>query len=143
MQLVDNRRARFEYEISEKYVAGIVLAGHEVKSLRLKQGSLAGSFVQIIDGEAFLLNALISPYKFATIPDYEPQRTRKLLLKKSELLTLQSVKQDKNRTLIPVAIVLEHNKIKVVVGVAKARKKGDKREYLKKRAEVRDQRAMS
>ncbi len=143
MQLLDNRRARFEYEISEKYVAGIVLAGHEVKSLRLKQGSLAGSFVQIIDGEAFLLNALITPYKFATIPDYEPQRTRKLLLKKSELLTLQSVKQDKNRTLIPVAIVLEHNKIKVVVGVAKARKKGDKREYLKKRAEVRDQRAMS
>ncbi len=142
MQLVDNRRARFEYEISEKYVAGIVLAGHEVKSLRLKQASLAGSFVQIIGGEAFLLNALISPYKFATIPDYEPQRTRKLLLKKSELLTLQSVKQDKNRTLIPVAIVLEHNKIKVVVGVAKARKKGDKREYLKKRAELRDQRAM-
>ncbi|NCN83085.1 MAG: SsrA-binding protein SmpB [Candidatus Pacebacteria bacterium] len=142
MQLVDNRRARFEYEITEKYVAGIVLAGHEVKSLRLKQGSLAGSFVQIIDGEAFLLNALISPYKFATIPDYEPQRTRKLLMRKSELLALQTVKQDKHRTLVPLAINLEGNRIKVIVGVAKARQKADKREYLKKRAEVRDQRAM-
>lgn len=142
MQLVENRRARFEYEITEKYVAGIVLAGHEVKSLRLKQGSLAGSFVQIIDGEAFLLNALISPYKFATIPDYEPQRTRKLLMRKSELLALQTVKQDKHRTLVPLAINLEGNRIKVIVGVAKARQKADKREYLKKRAEVRDQRAM-
>ncbi|MDA1079479.1 MAG: SsrA-binding protein SmpB [bacterium] len=143
MQLIDNRRARFEYEISETYVAGIVLAGHEVKSLRLKQASLTGSFVQIINGEAFLLNALISPYKFATIPDYEPQRTRKLLLRKSQLLALQSVKQDKHRTLVPVAIVLEHNKIKVMVGVAKARQKGDKREYLKKRAEIREQREVA
>jgi len=142
MQLVGNRRARFEYEIEEKYVAGIVLTGHEVKSVRLKQASLAGSYVQILDGEAFLLNALITPYKFASLPDYEPQQTRKLLLRKSELLALQSLKKDKNRTLVPLSFELEHNKIKVIVGVGKARKKADKRQYLKKRAEVRDQQAL-
>ena len=142
MQLVGNRRARFEYEIEEKYVAGIVLAGHEVKSVRLKQASLVGSFVQILAGEAFLLNAQISAYKFAVVPDYEPQRTRKLLLRKNELLALQSWKHDKNRTLVPLSLELERNRIKVIIGVGKARKKADKRQYLKERAEVRDQRAL-
>ncbi|NCN06976.1 MAG: SsrA-binding protein SmpB [Candidatus Pacebacteria bacterium] len=142
MQLVGNRKARFEYEISEKFVAGIVLSGHEVKSVRLGQARLVGSFVQILDGEAFLLNALISPYKFATVPDYEPQQTRKLLLKKSELLALQSFNKDKNRALVPLAFELERNRIKVVIGIGKPRKKVDKRAYLKKRAEVRDQRAL-
>jgi len=85
MTLLLNRRAKFDYEIAKELIAGIVLSGPEVKSLRNKSGSLVGSFVKIMSDEAFLLNAQITPYKFANNKDYDPKRTRKLLLSKKEL----------------------------------------------------------
>ncbi|NCN24186.1 MAG: SsrA-binding protein [Candidatus Pacebacteria bacterium CG10_big_fil_rev_8_21_14_0_10_42_12] len=141
MLLIQNRRARFEYELGDSYVAGVVLEGHEVKSLRLKHGSLVGSFVRVTDGEAFLINAQISPYSFANNPDHDPRRTRKLLLSKQEIRDIAQSVLIKNQTLVPLAFLLEHNKIKLKFALAVGRKKGDKRKYLRERAEKRDREA--
>jgi len=138
MLLIKNRRALYEYELGDSYVAGVVLEGHEVKSLRQKHGSLVGSFVRIVDGEAFLINAQISPYKFASILDHDPKRTRKLLLSKQEIRSVEQSILIKNQTLVPIAFLLEHNKIKLRFALGKGRKKGDKRKYLRERAEKRD-----
>lgn len=133
MLLLKNSKAMFEYEIQEKYSAGIVLRGHEVKSLRGKHGSLAGTFVRIIGLEAWLINAQIPLYKFATVADYDPRRMRKLLLHKREILKLQQVTQQKGKALIPLAIVVEKNNIKLEFGVGKGRQARDKRAVIKKR----------
>jgi len=138
MLLIDNRRARFEYELGDSFVAGVVLEGHEVKSIRQKHGSLVGSFVRVVDGEVFLVNAQISPYSFANILDHDPKRTRKLLLSKQEIRGLEQSVLLKNQTLVPLAFLLEHNKIKLRFALGIGRKKGDKRKYLRERAEKRD-----
>jgi len=96
MILVLNKRARYDYIISKKYQAGIVLIGSEVKSLRSKAASLQGSFVKIIDGQAFLINAQINAYKFADNEGYDPKRSRKLLLKKKEIFQLIEVSDKKH-----------------------------------------------
>ena len=93
--LLKNRRATYEYEIFKKYEAGIVLSGPEVKSLRAKSGSFFGSYIKLLSGEAFLLNAQITPYKFAENEDYDPKRTRKLLLHKKELAEIEQLSQQK------------------------------------------------
>ena len=90
MLLIKNRRAKFDYQIKDSWLAGIVLAGHEVKSLRNKQASLEGSYVKIINQEAWLVNARVSPYRYAHLEDYDPKRTRKLLLSKKEIYQLIS-----------------------------------------------------
>lgn len=137
MLLVANKTARRDYDISKTYSAGIVLTGAEVKSLRLKHGSLKGSYVKPIDGELFLINAQINPYSFADNKDYDPKRTRKLLLKKKEILQLSLEIDKKNWSLIPLSFELFHNKIKVKVGLGKGRKEFEKRDLLKKRDEKR------
>lgn len=133
MTLVENSKARFEYEIKEKIVAGVVLTGQEVKSLRGSHGSLSGAFVRILGGEAWLVNAQIPMYAFATEPDYDPKRMRKLLLHKKELLTLQTSSQQKGLTLVPLSIFLEGNRIKLEFGVGRGRKAHDKRQVIRKR----------
>lgn len=139
MILVSNRRARAEYAISKTFTAGIVLSGAEVKSLRLKQGSLKGSYIKLVGGELFLLNAQISPYKFADSRlEYDPKRSRKLLIKKKELLDLQALQEQKKVSLVPLAIELNGKYIKVSVGVGKGLKKFEKKERLKKRDQERD-----
>lgn len=136
--LVKNRRAFFEYEILEKYEAGLVLSGAEVKSLRNKQGSLAGSYVKIMSGEAWLINAQISPYKFADNTDYDPKRRRKLLLHHSEIMELLRETESSSRTVIPLALVLRGNHIKLELALAQGKKQWDKRRTLKERAQKRD-----
>ena len=133
MLLVKNKRASFDYEISSKLTAGIQLTGAEVKSLRLKQASLTGAYVQIVHGEAVLLGAQITPYKFATNPDYDPVRTRRLLLRRSEIARLSEQVSAKHYTLVPLAFVLEKNKIKLEIGVGRGRAKFEKRDKLKRR----------
>lgn len=133
MILLENRKARSEYSVEKSIMAGIMLSGGEVKSLRNKSGSLVGSYVKVLNGEAFLLNAQISPYKFANNKDYDPKRTRKLLLKKSELIKLVEVQEQKKLTLFPQTIELVGNMIKVKVGVGKGLKQFEKREKMKKR----------
>lgn len=139
MVLIPNKKARAEYAISKTLTAGIVLSGAEVKSLRARQGSLKGSYVKLVGGELFLINAQISPYKFSDPrKTYDPKRSRKLLVKKSELLELQALQEQKKVVLVPLAIELLGNLIKVKVGVGKGLKKYEKRERIKKRDLERD-----
>lgn len=133
MSLITNAKARYEYDVKDTYIAGIVLTGQEVKSVRGSHGSLSGSFVRILGSEAWLVNAQIPLYKFATDPDYDPKRMRKLLLHKKEVLTLQNQSQQKGLALVPLSIFLEANRIKLEFGVGRGRKSHDKRAVIKKR----------
>lgn len=138
MSLVVNKKARHEYTIERTYTAGIILSGQEVKSLRLSHASFAGSYVKIISGEAFLLNAQINLYKYATNPDYDPKRTRKLLLNKKELLELQEWSHNKGRAIIPLAFFLGGRNIKVELGVGRGKKEFEKRSALRERDQKRE-----
>jgi len=136
--LAQNRKARFDYEIIEKYEAGLVLFGHEVKSLRDGQGSLKGSFIstRTKDGktELYLINCLIPPYKRAgTLPDYDRTRERKLLLKRGEIDRLIGKKKVEGLTLIPLRIYTNHSFLKLEFALARGKKKYDKRESLKRK----------
>lgn len=134
MKKIVNRKARFDYELLEKVEAGIMLAGAEVKSVKQGQISLKESFVRIDDnGEVWLINAHIHPYKFADNENYEPTRSRKLLLKKTEILGLLKKIEGKNLTLIPTAIYTRKNKIKVEIAIGRGKKKWDKRRVIKER----------
>jgi SsrA-binding protein len=133
MILLTNKKAKFEYDIGKTYITGVILSGSEVKSLRQKSGSLKGSFVKAIGGELFLLNAQISPYKFSDNKDYDPKRTRKLLLKKKEIDQLIEADSQQGRTIVPLQFELQHNKIKLKIGIGRGLKLHDKRAKLKKR----------
>ena len=130
----ENRKARFNYEILEKYEAGIELLGTEVKSVRGGQMSLEGSFIIIRGGEAFLINANIPPYQVKNAPkDYDPLRNRKILLTKKELAELAGSEKNKSLTIVPISVYNKGRKIKVEIALVKGKKKFDKRETLKKR----------
>ena len=129
-----NDRARFDYEILETFEAGLLLEGHEVKSVRNGKISIKGSYVQIFGNEAYLVGGLISPYQPGNVPsDYDSQRTRKLLLKRSELKYLIGKSQEAGLTLVPIKVYNKNNLIKLEIGVARGKKKYDKRETIKKR----------
>ena len=133
MLLVKNKKASFEYQLAKKYKAGLVLTGSEVKSLRLKHASLAGAYVKVIADEIFLINSQINSYAFANNEDYDPKRTRKLLLKKKEISELTEKSQEKGWSIVPLAFTLEHNKIKLELALGKGKKEFEKRETIKKR----------
>jgi SsrA-binding protein len=140
--LAINKRARYDYEIAETYEAGIVLLGHEVKSIRAGQASLKGAFVTIKQSgkspRLYLTNAHVPLYKKASIvKEYDPDRPRQLLLKQSEIKKLIGKKQAEGITLTPLNIHTKHNKIKLEFGVGKGKKKYDKREDLKKKDDKR------
>lgn len=138
MQLIYNKKAHHEFAIERTYTAGVILSGQEVKSLRLQHGSFAGSYIKIVGGEAFLLNAQINPYPFANPKDYDPKRTRKLLLNKKELLELMEWSNNKGRALVPLAFVTMGKKIKLEFGVGRGKKVFEKRAELRKRDQQRD-----
>lgn len=142
--LAQNRRANFDYNLLEKYTAGVELTGHEVKSLKTRGGDLSASYITTKDGEAFLLNAQIPSFQPKNAPaDYDPTRTRRLLLTKQELRTLFG-KTKAGLTIIPLKVYDTHRGlIKIDIAVARGRKKGDKREYLKKREAEREIRETS
>ena len=130
----ENRKARFNYEILEKYEAGIEFLGVEVKSVRGGQMSLEGAFVIIRGGEAFLINANIPPYQAKNTPkDYDPLRNRKLLLTKKEIAELAGSEKTKSLTVVPLSVYNRSRKIKVEIALVKGKKKYDKRESIKKR----------
>ncbi|MFZ2621198.1 MAG: SsrA-binding protein SmpB [Minisyncoccia bacterium] len=134
MALISNKKAHFNYEITDKYTAGIELFGFEVKSLRKGQGSLEGSYVTARGGEAFLINAFIPPYQPENTPkDYDAHRNRKLLLTKNEIKTLADIEKAKGLTIVPLSVYNEGRVLKVDLGVGRGKKKFDKRETLKKR----------
>jgi len=133
VSLVFNKKASFEYTFSKKFVAGVVLTGSEVKSLRLAQGSLNGSYIKEIGGELFLIGAQINAYSFAKQEDYDPKRSRKLLLKKAEVESLIEASRQKGFAIVPIAFFLSHNRIKLELALAKGKKGYEKREVIKKR----------
>ncbi|MEX2007958.1 MAG: SsrA-binding protein SmpB [Candidatus Spechtbacterales bacterium] len=129
-----NKRAYFDYDILEEYEAGIQLFGYEVKSVRAGRASLAGSFVLIRGEEAFLTNVQIPAYQPGNAPaSYDPLRTRRLLLHKKELKELTGRAQVKGLTLVPLRLYNKNGKIKLMFGLAKGKRKYDKRETVKKR----------
>lgn len=130
---VVNKRAKFEYEITDTVEAGMMLTGHEVKSIRLGRGSLAEAFVMVREGEVFLHNFNLPGYKFADLREYEPTRIRKLLLHKDEIETLAQKVKSGNVTLVPLKIYDQHKKLKLQVGVGRGRKQYQKKELLKQR----------
>ena len=130
----ENRKARFNYEILEKYETGIELLGTEVKSVRAGQMSLEGAFVIARGGEAFLINANIPPYQPKNSPkDYDPLKNRKLLLTKKEITELADSEKNKSLTIVPISVYNKNRKIKVEIALVKGKKKFDKRETIKKR----------
>lgn len=138
MTYADNRRIYHDYEILETYEAGIVLEGHEVKAVKTGKISIIGSYVKIIDSEAFLIGAVISPYQPKNTPkDYDPQRSRKLLLNKKEITGLIGKSRERGLTIVPLKVYAKKGKIKLEIGLAKTRKKHDKREVIKKKEEER------
>ncbi|MBI3384826.1 SsrA-binding protein SmpB [Candidatus Gottesmanbacteria bacterium] len=136
---ITNRKAYYDYEIGEKVEAGIKLTGAEVKSVRLGHVSLIDSFVKIIGSDAMLINCHINPYQFADNTDYDPKRSRKLLLHKKEMLALQSKTQQSNLTIIPVSLYTTRNLIKVELALARGKKKWDKRKALKEKSLKREE----
>ncbi len=134
-----NKKARFDYEILDTYEAGLILTGQEVKSVRAGQMNLKGAFVSFHNNGAFLTNAHISKYKFAgTAFDYDPDQSRKLLLKNKEIAYLREKLQEKGLTIIPLSVYNKGRRIKLEIGVAKGKKKYDKRESIKRREVKRE-----
>lgn len=139
--LLENRKARFNYELLEKLEAGIELLGFEVKSLRQKQGSFDGAYVIVRGNEAFLVNAFIPPYQPKNTPkDYDPRRPRKLLLTRKEIAELAGADSKKGLTIVPVSVYTKGRKLKVELAIARGKKKYDKRESIKKRDTERETR---
>src|SRR5215203_1137521 len=134
--LASNRAAFHEYHISDKYEAGIALKGTEVKSVMEGRIQLKESYVSVRDGEAWLLNAHISPYAHGNRENHEPLRTRKLLLHKREISRLDEATARQGMTLVPTQLYLKNGRIKIEVGIARGKKMYDKREAeLKKTGE--------
>ncbi|KKS26185.1 MAG: SsrA-binding protein [Parcubacteria group bacterium GW2011_GWA2_42_11] len=134
MEYAFNRKALFDYEILEKFEAGLVLAGYEVKSIRAGRLSLAGAYVVLHGEETYLLNANLPPYQAKnTPPGYEPSRSRKLLLHKKEITSLIGQTKQKGLTLVPLRVYNKSGKIKLEFFLARGKKAHDKREKIKQR----------
>ncbi len=132
--LSENKKAYFNYQILEKFEAGINLIGQEVKAIKTRGVNLLGSYVVVKNEEAFWIGANIPPYQPKNAPsDYNIERSRKLLLKKREIKYLIGKSRQKGLTLIPLRVYTKNGKIKLEFGMAKGKKKFDKREVIKKR----------
>lgn len=131
--VLKNKRAYFNYEILETLETGIVLKGTEVKSIRERNVSINESYARFHNGELFIYNMDISPYKCGNILNHEPKRPRKLLLKKSEIKRLIGKTSEKGLTLIPLSLYFKNGFAKLEIGLARGKKLYDKREAIKKR----------
>ena len=133
--LIVNKRAKHEYEILERWEAGIVLEGAEVKSIREGKVSFVNSFIRIKNGEAFIYNLHIAPYSaIDQHSSYDPKRERKLLLHKRQIQSLSGILSQKGLTLIPLSIYFKRGKAKLEIGLARGRRLYDKRRKLKEKA---------
>ncbi len=141
MSLADNRKALYDYEVLEKFQAGLVLTGQEVKSVKNGHLSLKGAYVTFHNGDAYLTNAHITKYKQAgDIPDYDPTHSRRLLLRKKEIRYLQGKLEEKGLTIVPLSVYTKKRFVKMEIALAKGKKQHDKRETIKKRDAQREMR---
>jgi SsrA-binding protein len=133
-----NKRARFEYELSDEIEAGVVLTGTEIKSLRSSKASITESFCQFIDGELYIINMSIDEYKLGTFYNHKTKRERKLLLHKKQLLKFYKKMNDVGNTIIPLKLYInDAGKAKILIAVGKGKKLYDKRESIKDRESKR------
>ncbi len=139
--IATNRRAKFDYELKEKFEAGLVLTGSEVKSIKAGHIDLKGSYISFRGQEAYLVKAHVSPYKQAmNLDSYEPESERKLLLHKSELNRIIEDAKSQHLTIVPTAIGLSRGRIKLEIALARGKKLYDKREDKKRKSMLRDAR---
>lgn len=133
--LIKNKKAYFDFFIIETYECGIELKGAEVKSIVEGRASIKEAWVKIKNGQAWIVDMNISPYPFATAFKEDPLRERKLLLHKKEIIKISTKVKEKGLTLIPLKVYIKNKKIKLEIGLVKAKKLYDKREEIKKREE--------
>jgi SsrA-binding protein len=131
--IADNRRARFDYQLLDRFEAGIVLQGTEVKALREGRASLAQSYAEVRDGEAWLVGAEIQPYGHGNIANHEPLRDRKLLLHRRELASLQGKVRERGLTLVPTRLYWKDGRAKVELALARGKQTIDKRRDIARR----------
>jgi SsrA-binding protein len=131
--IVDNRRARFDYELLDRFEAGLVLTGTEVKSLRQGRVSLAHAFGDVRDGEVWLVGADIATYDQGNIANHEPERDRKLLLRRSEIASLIGKVREKGLTLVPTRMYWKDGRAKVELALGRGKQTIDKRRDIAKR----------
>lgn len=132
--IANNNQAKFNYEILETYEAGLVLYGHEVKSIKTGHISLKGAFVTLKENELYLTNALIPLYKHASnITEYDPNRSRKLLVKRKEIRSFIGKKKQAGLTMVPIRVYTKGKHIKLEFALARGKSKYDKRDTIKKR----------
>lgn len=128
-----NRKARYDYDIGQKIEAGVELLGHEVKSVRNGRITLTGSYAIIKNGELWLLNASIPPYQPSNVPEYSPERTRKLLVSAKELQEILRKTEAEKLVIVPLSVYSQKRRVKIELGLGRPRKSYDKREAIKKR----------
>lgn len=136
--IAENRKAYHDYYIEERFEAGVALSGTEVKSLRAGRINLKDSYVQVKDGEMWLIGVHISPYENGNRFNLDPERMRKLLMHKREIIRLYSVTKQEGLTLVPTKCYFKDSKVKFEIGLARGKKDYDKREVLAKKAAARD-----
>ena len=134
----DNRKASYDYYLEDRYEAGLVLQGTEIKSLRKGSCNIKDSYVIIRNSEAFVINMNIAKYEQGNIFNHEPLRTRKLLLNKKEILRLIGLTKEKGYTLIPTKVYLKRGRAKIEFAIAKGKKNYDKREVEKKNSMLKE-----
>ncbi len=140
-RLAANRRARHDYEIIDTFEAGIALVGSEVKSARQGKVQLKDSYVEVRDGEAYLVNAHISPYSHGNRQNHDPERPRKLLLHRREIDRIFGRTAIQGLTCVPLSVYLKGNKIKVEIALARGRKLYDKRQAARRKTMEEEARA--
>lgn len=138
MALIENNRVGFDYEILEEIEAGISLLGHEVRSLRAGRGSLKGARVVARGGEAYLVGATIPAWQPANTPkSYDPERPRKLLLSRKEIAHVASAEGEKGLTIVPLKVYNRSRNLKLLIAIARGKKRHDKRQSIREREEKR------
>lgn len=136
--IVANRKAFHDYTIEDKLEAGLKLSGPEVKSVKGGRIILNGSYIRVVGSEAYLINASIPLYPYARVENYDPARSRKLLLHKKEILFLKSKIERSGLTIIPLKCYTTHGLVKLELGIGRGKKKHEKREELRKKAIEKD-----
>ncbi len=131
--IASNRKAYYDYEILDKYEAGIALKGTEIKSIREGRVNIKDSFARVVKEEVFLMNMHISPYSHGNVQNHDPLRTRKLLLHRREINKLLGTLTKKGLALIPLSLYYKKSRVKVELGLAKGKKEYDRREDKKKK----------
>lgn len=130
---IENKKAKFDYRVVESFEVGLVLTGAEVKSVRGGGANLTGSRVVLVDGELWVVGMNIQKYAYSAEADYDPQRRRKLLVKKAEILAIEMKRRSAGLTMVPLAVYNRLRFLKMEVGLVRGKKKYEKREVLRKR----------